>query len=124
MTKNHVKTPRTLVFCQTMNDCSTLYQFFRNALGKDFVEPNDARLIDMFHRYTDPNVRSNIIKLFTSESQLRIVICTISFGMGINCPDVRNVIHVGPPDNLELYIQETGRCGRDGLLCQAMIIIK
>ena len=127
---NRVNAPRTLIFCQTMNDCSTLYLFFKNAMGKHFVQPTDApdqskfRLIDMFHRHTDPEVRSNIIKLFTCESQLRIVICMVSFGMGINCPDVRRVFHASPPDDTESYIQETGCCGRDGLAYHATIILK
>ena len=46
-------------------------------------------------------------------SPLRIVCATIAFGMGINCDDVRQIIHVGPSDDAESYIQETGRGGRD-----------
>ena len=99
-------------------------------MGKNFFQPTNAPdqskfwLIDMFHRHIDPEVQSNIIKLFTCKSQLRIVICAVSFGMGINCPDVRRVFHVSPSDNTESYIQETGRCGRDGLTCYATIILK
>lgn len=81
----------------------------------------------MFHRYTDADVKSNIVSAFTSnmsESPLRIVICTMAFGMGIDCTGVRRVIHFGPPDNTESYIQETGRCGRDGSHCEAILLIK
>ena len=94
-----------------------------NRPSTDAPDQSRFRLVDMFHRHTDPSVRSNIVQLFTSESQLRIVICTVSFGMGINCPDVRRVIHVSPPDDTESYIQETGRCGRDGLACNATLIL-
>ena len=53
--------------------------------------------------------------MFTKESHLSIVIATIAFDMGVDLPDVRQVIHVAAPDNVESYIQETGRAGRDGL---------
>ena len=49
----------------------TCFFFFKRKLGKSFVETTDApdmsryRLVDMFHQYTDPDVRGNIIKLFT-----------------------------------------------------------
>ena len=45
-------------------------------------------------------------------------------GMGINCNGVREVIHVGPPDNTEAYIQETGRCGRDGQNSYCTMVLK
>ena len=45
---------------------------------------------------------------------LRVVLATTAFGMGINCPDIKRVIHWGPPSTLEQYAQESGRVGRNG----------
>ena len=105
--------------------------FFKAGLGNAFTEPSDApdlsqfRLVDMFTSCSDQQVKDNIIKLFTSKSQLRIVIATVTFGMGIDCPDVCHIIHYGPPDDLESNIQETGRAGRDGkIACATLLVTK
>ncbi len=69
------------------------------------------RLVDMFMHCSHKSVKDEIIKKFTTKSHLRIV---IAFGMGIDCPDVRQVIHWGVPgDDAEMYVQESGHAGRD-----------
>lgn len=54
------------------------------------------------------------------DRRLRLVIATTEFGLGVDCPDIRRVIHWGLPSNIE-YVQESGRAGRDGLNAQAIL---
>ena len=120
---------KTLIFCRTIAECSLLYQTIRTKLGKDFTHPcgypdyHKFRLVEMYTRASSNDMKRKVLLSFMAvNGTLRIVIATTAFGMGIDCPDILNVVHYGPPANLEQYAQETGRAGRNGESATALLL--
>ena len=75
-----------------------------------------------YHAGLESDIRGLVQEGFTKDN-IQIVIATVAFGLGINKPNVRYVIHFEPPRTLESYYQEIGRAGRDGLPAEALFLV-
>ena len=126
---NKLDYPRTIIFCSSYTACTSLYQTIVECLGEDATNPPgypdlpDYRYLTMFTRASTQQMKEKVMSLFSKEGgTLRLVIATAAFSMGVDCPDVHQVIHWGAPSGLEQYVQEIGRAGRDGVQSQAILI--
>ena len=103
--------PKTIIYCRSLKDCGEMYSLFE-----------DAGCVSMFHSKTPDNIKEKVLtSLLEEDRDCRIVIATSALGVGVNIPNIRNIIHYGSPSDLESYIQEVGRGGRDGSQCEAIL---
>lgn len=74
-----------------------------------------------YHAGMELDIRNTVQEGFTKDN-IQIIVATVAFGLGINKPNIRFVIHFEPPKTVESYYQEIGRAGRDGLAAEALFL--
>lgn len=81
------------------------------------------RIVEIFAGPTSTELKEHIMATFSDcKSQLRILVATIAFGMGMDIPDIRQIVHYGIPPSAEHYVQQSGQAGRDGQHAVAVAI--
>ena len=120
--------PKVIVFCHSINICASLYKMFLMELRRESYEPyggvpsTATRLFAMYHSQVGEEEKQQIMEsMLNPDGNCRILFSTTAFGMGVDVPNIRTVIHFGPPADTDDYFQECGRAGRDGKESNAIL---
>lgn len=116
------KRERLLSICQRVKGTGVVYVRNRKKTVEiaEFLNRNNIAA-NAYHAGLNAELRSQRQKNWT-ENHVRVIVATNAFGMGIDKPDVRFVVHLDLPEDIESYFQEAGRGGRDGKKAWAIVL--
>ena len=119
--KSAIKTQLVAFLQQQEEESGIIYCLSRNSTEQLAAELCDIGIpAAAYHAGLDKNIRDERQDKFLRD-EIRVMVATIAFGMGIHKSNVRFVVHADLPKNIEGYYQETGRAGRDGLPAEALL---
>jgi len=104
-----------LIYVATRKQCEQVFELAGDALAKV------GQTAGMYHAGLDADIRNQMQREWLDGTR-QVLVATNAFGMGIDKPDVRFVVHCACPDSLESYYQEAGRAGRDGGKSRCVIL--
>lgn len=129
MKRKRLNYPKTIIFCRSYQDCIEWYSEMIDSLGSHKTDPPgypnllQYRMVTMYTGASTVSMKKMVMDLFMQQdSVLRVLIATSAFSMGVDCSNIHQVIHWGAPSDLEQYLQEIGRAGRDDELSHALLI--
>ena len=121
-------TPKTIIYSPFVNSGANVFHHINRALkdGAFLGEQRSfrMRMVHLYYANGGESTKKFIQREFVKKSSTcRILVCTVAFGLGINIPDISNVIHWGCSKNALGYWQEVGRAGRDGRQANAYLYV-